>query len=295
MWVPLSFGNPEIPKNHPQHFWPGKAYVDWVGTTWYSPYRNSSAFHRFYSNRTWRSKPFAFAEWGVWGADVPGFVRPVLRLPEVPPARPDGGLLPVGHAQARVRARQPPGQSRRRAAGGQVASADGRGALEPGLEDTRGQGTRPGRRGQGGDEGVDDAAVELGAGAGRARARRRRRRARGGRTARRSSPRRRPRRPGCRASSGMSSPPGRRGSPCRPGARGGRAPSRAGPRTPGGQQARADLGMGADRVPLVGVQRPGLVMTRSDTPVLPTSCSTRDAQALDALGSRPSSRAISSA
>ena len=22
----------------------------------------------------WRSKPFAFAEWGVWGADEPGFV-----------------------------------------------------------------------------------------------------------------------------------------------------------------------------------------------------------------------------
>jgi hypothetical protein len=74
MWVPLSFGNPEIEKNHPNHFWPGKAYVDWVGTTWYSQYRNSSAFHTFYSNRLWRSKPFAFAEWGIWGADVPGFV-----------------------------------------------------------------------------------------------------------------------------------------------------------------------------------------------------------------------------
>ena len=74
MWVPLSFGNPEIEKNHPNHFWPGKRYVDWVGTTWYSPYRASSAFHTFYNNRLWRSKPFAFAEWGVWGADVPGFV-----------------------------------------------------------------------------------------------------------------------------------------------------------------------------------------------------------------------------
>jgi hypothetical protein len=74
MWVPLSFGNPEIEKNHPSHFWPGAAYVDWVGTTWYSPYRTSSAFHTFYSNRLWRSKPFAFAEWGIWGADVPGFV-----------------------------------------------------------------------------------------------------------------------------------------------------------------------------------------------------------------------------
>ena len=74
MWVPLSFGNPEIEKNHPRHFWPGGAYVDWVGTTWYSQYRSSAAFHSFYSNRMWHSKPFAFAEWGIWGADVPSFV-----------------------------------------------------------------------------------------------------------------------------------------------------------------------------------------------------------------------------
>ena len=74
MWVPLSFGNPEIPKNHPKYFWPGGAYVDWVGTTWYSPYRNSRAMDSLYSYPKWRSKPFAFAEWGVWGADVPGFV-----------------------------------------------------------------------------------------------------------------------------------------------------------------------------------------------------------------------------
>jgi hypothetical protein len=75
MWVPLSFGNPEIPRNHPRYWWPGGAYVDWVGTTWYSPYRRSAAMHRMYNFRLWRRKPFAFAEWGVWGADVPGFVN----------------------------------------------------------------------------------------------------------------------------------------------------------------------------------------------------------------------------
>jgi hypothetical protein len=75
MWVPLSFGNPEIAKNHPKHFWPGRGYVDWVGTTWYSPYRNSRAMTRLYSYPAWRSKPFAFAEWGVWGADRADFVR----------------------------------------------------------------------------------------------------------------------------------------------------------------------------------------------------------------------------
>jgi hypothetical protein len=75
MWVPLSFGNPEIPKNHPRHFWPGARYVDWVGTTWYSPYKASSAMDSFYRYPLWRDKPFAFAEWGVWGRDDPGFVR----------------------------------------------------------------------------------------------------------------------------------------------------------------------------------------------------------------------------
>jgi hypothetical protein len=75
MWVPLSFGNPEIPKNHPRHFWPGARYVDWVGTSWYSPYKASSAMDSFYRYPLWWKKPFAFAEWGVWGRDDPAFVR----------------------------------------------------------------------------------------------------------------------------------------------------------------------------------------------------------------------------
>jgi hypothetical protein len=75
MWVPLSFGNPEIERNHPRPFWPGARYVDWVGTTWYSPYKASSAMDSFYRYPLWRGKPFAFAEWGVWGRDDPGFVR----------------------------------------------------------------------------------------------------------------------------------------------------------------------------------------------------------------------------
>jgi hypothetical protein len=75
MWVPLSYGNPEIKANHPKNFYPGGAYVDWVGTTWYSPYKATGAMASFYGYRAWKRKPFAFAEWGVWGADDPGFVR----------------------------------------------------------------------------------------------------------------------------------------------------------------------------------------------------------------------------
>ena len=75
MWVPLSFGNPELQRNHPRHWWPGSGYVDWVGTTWYSPFLAVRAFERFYRHRLWRDKPFAFAEYGVWGRESPRFVR----------------------------------------------------------------------------------------------------------------------------------------------------------------------------------------------------------------------------
>jgi opacity protein-like surface antigen len=75
LWVPLSYGNPETKANHPKNFYPGGAYVDWVGTTWYSPYKNTGAISSFYGYRAWKRKPFAFAEWGVWGADDPGFVH----------------------------------------------------------------------------------------------------------------------------------------------------------------------------------------------------------------------------
>jgi hypothetical protein len=74
-WVPLSLGNPEVAHNRPGNWWPGGAYVDWVGTTWYSPFRKSSVMHDFYRSRPWRKKPFMFAEWGVWGAESPAFVH----------------------------------------------------------------------------------------------------------------------------------------------------------------------------------------------------------------------------
>jgi hypothetical protein len=80
MWVPLSFGNPEIEKNHPRHFWPGARYVDWVGTTWYSRYKATSAMVRFMNYPLWRRKPFAFSEWGIWGRDDPSFVRQFFRF-----------------------------------------------------------------------------------------------------------------------------------------------------------------------------------------------------------------------
>lgn len=80
LWVPLSFGNPEIARNHPRHWWPGSRYVDWVGTTWYSRHLAVRAMDRFYRYRLWRRKPFAFGEYGVWGAESPRFLRLFFRF-----------------------------------------------------------------------------------------------------------------------------------------------------------------------------------------------------------------------
>jgi hypothetical protein len=73
-WVPLSGGNPEVARNDPARWWPGSRYVDWVGSTWYSLFARSDAFAHFMDRRPWRSKPFVFGEYGVWGADSPAFI-----------------------------------------------------------------------------------------------------------------------------------------------------------------------------------------------------------------------------
>jgi hypothetical protein len=73
-WVPLTGGNPEVARNDPARWWPGARYVDWVGSTWYSLFTRSDAFAAFMHRRPWRSKPFVFGEYGVWGAESPAFV-----------------------------------------------------------------------------------------------------------------------------------------------------------------------------------------------------------------------------
>lgn len=73
MWVPMTAGSPEIRQLEPQNFWPGKAYVDWVGTDTFSPWVRFTWLDQFY--RRFGGKPFEIAEWAVKGRDDPGFVR----------------------------------------------------------------------------------------------------------------------------------------------------------------------------------------------------------------------------
>jgi len=72
-WVPQTEGTPNIRKNSARAYWPGKRYVDWVGTDFYSKFPNFTDLETFYND--FKGKPFVFGEWALWGADDPGFVH----------------------------------------------------------------------------------------------------------------------------------------------------------------------------------------------------------------------------
>ncbi len=73
LWVPQDAGSPQIAADSPGVYWPGPAYVDWVGTDFYSFYPNFSMLSDFYSQ--FSSKPFVISEWAVDGADDASFVH----------------------------------------------------------------------------------------------------------------------------------------------------------------------------------------------------------------------------
>ncbi len=73
LWVPQTAGSPETEANSAADaYYPGDAYVDWVGTDFYSLYPNFSGLQRFYSEHP--GKPFVFGEWALWNGDDPGWV-----------------------------------------------------------------------------------------------------------------------------------------------------------------------------------------------------------------------------
>ena len=72
VWTPETAGTPNIPSNSAAAYYPGDAYVDWVGTDFYSKFPNFAGLDSFY--KEFRAKPFAFGEWAIWGGDNPAFV-----------------------------------------------------------------------------------------------------------------------------------------------------------------------------------------------------------------------------
>lgn len=72
IWAPETAGTPNVPSESAASYWPGRAYVDWVGTDFYSAFPNFTGLQRFYNE--FRRKPFVFAEWAMWRNDSPAFV-----------------------------------------------------------------------------------------------------------------------------------------------------------------------------------------------------------------------------
>jgi hypothetical protein len=74
VWAPMTGGAPNISALRPQVYWPGRRWVDWVGTSFYSRFPNFTGLDRFYKDfALGKRKPFAIAEWAIWGSDAPGF------------------------------------------------------------------------------------------------------------------------------------------------------------------------------------------------------------------------------
>jgi hypothetical protein len=75
IWNPQGFGSPDLRGNSAQAYYPGDRYVDVVANDLYDIGGKVewAANERLY--KAHRSKPYAIAEWGLWGIDDPGFVR----------------------------------------------------------------------------------------------------------------------------------------------------------------------------------------------------------------------------
>jgi hypothetical protein len=75
VWNPQGYGAPDIPANGPSAYYPGDAYVDVVANDLYDQGFKAAweANERLYAGH--RNKPFAIAEWGLWGIDDPAYVQ----------------------------------------------------------------------------------------------------------------------------------------------------------------------------------------------------------------------------
>ena len=76
MWAPMVGGAPNIAALDPRVYWPGSKWVDWVGTSFYSRFPNFTGLESYYKRfAAGKDKPFAIAEWAIWGSDAPAFAN----------------------------------------------------------------------------------------------------------------------------------------------------------------------------------------------------------------------------
>ena len=78
VWSVLPGGSPRVKGNFPGNYWPGRRWIDWVGTDFYSEYPVWKDLNRFYLGKQWKGMPIAMTEWAVAGEDNPRWVKQVV-------------------------------------------------------------------------------------------------------------------------------------------------------------------------------------------------------------------------
>jgi hypothetical protein len=74
LWNPQSAGSPDVDGNRPHDYWPGAAFVDYVGDDLYEIKGQASWPEMDILYGEYR-RPFVVAEWAPWGYDSPGFAE----------------------------------------------------------------------------------------------------------------------------------------------------------------------------------------------------------------------------
>ena len=74
LWNPQGEGSPNVAGNRPRDYWPGPAFVDYLGDDLYeirgkASWATMDAFYKAFP------KPFVVGEWAPWGYDSPDFAR----------------------------------------------------------------------------------------------------------------------------------------------------------------------------------------------------------------------------
>jgi hypothetical protein len=73
MWVPHSSPTPNISANGAEVYWPGRKYVDWVGTDIFSTAPNWKNLNGIYKD--FNRKPFVIGEYAPFGEDDAAYVK----------------------------------------------------------------------------------------------------------------------------------------------------------------------------------------------------------------------------
>jgi hypothetical protein len=78
IWSPLPGGSPRVKGNFPGNYWPGRRWVDWVGTDFYSQYPVWKDLNHFYGGKQWKGMPMGINEWAVYKTDEPNFAKQLI-------------------------------------------------------------------------------------------------------------------------------------------------------------------------------------------------------------------------